>query len=602
MSSDNSDEIEMKQLTFIYKDLETNKKQLVFHYYVDNFSEYDIHNAKIILFAGKTGSGKTTAINAFVNIVKGVKLGDHIRYNLIQEQVKEKGQAESQTDGIHIYYLKDYQNKPLIILDSQGYGDTRGHNKDLQINKAFEFVFSNIINHIDIVLLTVNSTDPRLSPTTKYIYSAVTSLFADDISDNFIVLATWANKSNMKNPAIISGIINDEDTSFLNVQNKKNKKWWYSLDSITIFTNDDDKITKHSFKQLENFYEETVKNSEPKDIKKSAEILTERNRLIGEAEILKRDCTLIIEQQSKLSNEENALETKKKESKYLREKENEFFSDLKKKKNIEETIKSKKEEHEKEIKKMKEKKRNNSHYELVYTSNINTRCDNCHRNCHLNCNCYKAYESCKMYEWKGWKTKTNKCKECGHMKKYHTKENKKWEWKNEVICIFTDEEIQKKIDKHEKEIEGIQKLLLEKGNAIDEDILNDMQKNSEYIKDCEVDIKNAQNNIEDIKKEINKTQKELLLKVLELQKINEKIQKFALNKNHIKTENDYIQNLMDQQNHMNKNDYVKKLEEIQKLNELFIKMQNIKIEELENCSDDELNKKIEYFLKNVDSK
>ena len=47
MSSDNSDEIEMKQLTFIYKDLETNKKQLVFHYYVDNFSEYDIHNAKI---------------------------------------------------------------------------------------------------------------------------------------------------------------------------------------------------------------------------------------------------------------------------------------------------------------------------------------------------------------------------------------------------------------------------------------------------------------------------------------------------------------------------------------------------------------------------
>ena len=118
MSSD-SEEIEIKQLSFIYQDLEKNKKELVFHYYVDNFSEYDIHNAKIILFAGKTGSGKTTAINAFVNIVKGVKLGDHKRYNLIQEETKEKGQAESQTDGIHIYYLKDYQNKPLIILDNQ---------------------------------------------------------------------------------------------------------------------------------------------------------------------------------------------------------------------------------------------------------------------------------------------------------------------------------------------------------------------------------------------------------------------------------------------------------------------------------------------------
>ena len=606
MSSDNSDEIEIKQLTFIYKDLKTNEKQLVFHYYVDNFSEYDIHNAKIILFAGKTGSGKTTAINAFVNIVKGVKLGDHIRYNLIQEETKEKGQAESQTDGIHIYYLKDYQNKPLIILDSQGYGDTRGHNKDLDINKAFEFVFSNIINHIDIVLLTVNSTDPRLGPTSKYIYSAVTSLFADDISDNFIVLATFANKSNMKNPDIISGIIKDEDTSFLNVQNKKNKKWWYSLDSKTIFTNDEDKITKHSFKQLKNFYEETVKNSEPKDIKKSAEILTERNRLIGEADILKRDCNLIIEQQSKLSNEESDLETTKKECEFSKKEREGLYKIIRenrgKKEEIDKGIKSSNEEHEKKIKEMKEKKRDNSHYELVDTSNINTHCDSdCHSNCHLNCNCYKAYESCKKYEWKGWQTKTNKCKVCGHMKKYHTKENKKWEYKVEYISYYTDEEIQKEIDIHKRDIERIQKMF-GGGNVNNEDVLKDLEKNSEYIQDREKKIQNAQIKIEDIKKEINKTQKELLLKVLELQKINEKIQKFALNKNHIKTENEYIKNLMDQQNHMNKDDYVKKLEDIQKLNELFIKMQNIKIEELENCSDDELNKKIEYFLKNVDSK
>ena len=105
----------------------------------------------------------------------------------------------------------------MIILDSPEYGDIRGHDKDLQINKAFEFVFSNIINHINIVLFTVNYTDPGLGSTTKYIYSAVTSLFADDISDNFIVLATLENKCNMKNLDIISTIIKEEDTSFLNV-------------------------------------------------------------------------------------------------------------------------------------------------------------------------------------------------------------------------------------------------------------------------------------------------------------------------------------------------------------------------------------------------
>ena len=185
------------------------------------------------------------------------------------------------------------------------------------------------------------------------------------------------------------------------------------------------------------------------------------------------------------------------------------------------------------------------------------------------------------------------------MKKYHTKENKKWEYKNEVIHTYTDEEIEKKNNIHKQEIEELEKQL--ENGELDQDTINNSKKNSRPIKLQEEEIVKAKNKIEDIKNEINKTQKELLLKVLELQKINEKIQKFALNKNHIKSEYDYIKNLKNQENHMNKDDYAKKLKDIEKLNDLFIKMQNIKIEDLENCSDDELNKKIEYFLKNVDS-
>ena len=49
---------------------------------------------------------------------------------LNKEKTKEKSQAEIQKDAINIYYLKDYQNKPLIILDSPEYGDIRGHDKD----------------------------------------------------------------------------------------------------------------------------------------------------------------------------------------------------------------------------------------------------------------------------------------------------------------------------------------------------------------------------------------------------------------------------------------------------------------------------------------
>ena len=57
--------------------------------------------AYILLFVGKTGDGKSTAINSFFNIIKGIKIEDKYRFILIEEKEKEKGQTISQTDGIH---------------------------------------------------------------------------------------------------------------------------------------------------------------------------------------------------------------------------------------------------------------------------------------------------------------------------------------------------------------------------------------------------------------------------------------------------------------------------------------------------------------------
>ena len=88
--------------------------ELVYQYFYDEFNINDYDNAYVILFCGKTGDEKTTAINAFFNIIKGIKLEDNYIFILITEQKKPKGHAESQTDDIHLYYLKDYKYKPVI--------------------------------------------------------------------------------------------------------------------------------------------------------------------------------------------------------------------------------------------------------------------------------------------------------------------------------------------------------------------------------------------------------------------------------------------------------------------------------------------------------
>ena len=292
---------------------------LIYQYFYDEFNEEDYKNAKIILFIGKTGDGKTTAINAIFNIIKGIKIKDGYRFILIKEQEKVKKQAESQTDGLHLYYIKDFNNNPIIIIDSQGFGDTRGREFDKKINKAFEYIFSsNIIDHINTICFIAKSTDARLDITLKYIFSSVTSLFSDDICQNFIFLTTHSSIITIKEdkPAFINTISNYKIFWEMNI--RMNQKWWYTIDSISLFESEIDNLVKYSFNQLNELYEEKIKNSIPKDISKSYEITKYRNQLkskimniisifksiISKKEKISENNKIINEFQAKINNKE----------------------------------------------------------------------------------------------------------------------------------------------------------------------------------------------------------------------------------------------------------------------------------------------------------
>ena len=293
---------------YLYSDNErVSNHQLVYQYFYDQFTGTDFDNAYVILFCGKTGDGKTTAINAFFNVIKGVQLEDNYRFILIKEPAKEKGQAESQTDGVHLYYIIDNNNKPLIIIDSQGYGDTRGKKYDEMINEAFSHVFSSIIDHMNCVGFISKSNTNKLDILTRYICSSVTSLFSEDISENFIILATFASRDTEKEgPAFIDSI--QKDAEFLKIQNSLNEKWWYAFDSLSVLDNDTDKITKFSFGQLKELYEEKVKKLRPKNVKKYAEVLNSRKDLKSQVNLLSDTFENLLMQQANLQEKEKVID------------------------------------------------------------------------------------------------------------------------------------------------------------------------------------------------------------------------------------------------------------------------------------------------------
>ena len=97
------EEIEKKDDLVIYRYSKVERQsdhKLVYQYFYDKFDINDYKLAYIILFVGKTGEGKSTAINVFFNIIKGIQLEDKYRFILIEE-IKNV-QPESQMEYIYI--------------------------------------------------------------------------------------------------------------------------------------------------------------------------------------------------------------------------------------------------------------------------------------------------------------------------------------------------------------------------------------------------------------------------------------------------------------------------------------------------------------------
>ena len=424
--------------------------ELVYQYFYDNYNARDYQSAYVILFCGKTGDGKTTAINAFFNIIKGITLDDNFRFILISEPEKKKGQAESQTYGVHIYYLKDYENIPVILIDSQGYGDTRGKQYDEKIDKAFQYIFSHIIEHINAVGFIVKSNTNRIDISTKYIFSSVTNLFSQDISENFIVLSTFANRTTMeKGPDFVSSIKTDAD--FLKIEERMDSNWWYAFDSKNILDNEKDKLTIFSFSQFSEFYEQKVKKLRKKPIKTCAQVLNTRMELKVQVENLIDYFYKLVVEQGNLIEKEKVINNNSKKIEDMENQINELNNNMESinPKILEEQILKLNNEFNKMMNILNDQTIYKTIRKLRFSDKLCTHCDYCEKNCHIECDClFSSLGRCAIFTF--WE---KKCEECGCNKDEHKQDNYSYN--------FITVEV-KKDKKKEREIEANKKAKEEK--------------------------------------------------------------------------------------------------------------------------------------------
>ncbi|XP_050926166.1 uncharacterized protein LOC108892298 isoform X2 [Lates calcarifer] len=151
-------------------------------------------NRTIILF-GTSGSGKTTLINGMINYIVGVEWKDDVRFTLVDE-----GQYEEHSGEVTVYKINHQQgfeiDHSLTIVDTPDYGDSFGITERVkvtvdQLGNLFSAQLG--VSEIDAVCLVVQASFTRLTPTQKYVFDSLLSIFGKDVAENIRVLVTFAD-------------------------------------------------------------------------------------------------------------------------------------------------------------------------------------------------------------------------------------------------------------------------------------------------------------------------------------------------------------------------------------------------------------------------
>ena len=164
----------------------------------------------VVMLVGETGAGKSTLINGMVNYILGVGWEDDFRFKLIAEE-GGTSQTHSKTKTITAYTIPHQQGSPfehtLTIVDTPGFGDTKGLDSDKRIMEQIRTFFSTPgkkgIDHIHGIGFVTQASLARLTPTQRYVFDSILAVFGKDIGKNILMMTTFADG---KTPPVLDAV------------------------------------------------------------------------------------------------------------------------------------------------------------------------------------------------------------------------------------------------------------------------------------------------------------------------------------------------------------------------------------------------------------
>ncbi|XP_035525990.1 uncharacterized protein LOC118334250 [Morone saxatilis] len=267
-----------------------------------NFDKKSMRQNRTIMLLGATGSGKSTLINGMINYIVGVEWNDNFRFKLVDED-QSRSQAESQTSEVTVYKINHQEGFKipfsLTIVDTPGFGDTRGIERDKEIIEHLRNLFSAElgVSEVDAVCFVAQAASARLTLSQKYMIDSVLSIFGKDVAENIRVLVTFTDG---QRPPVLeainaSGVPCPKTKDGLPVHFKFNNSALFAdnksaADSMSEDDEDegfDQMFWKMGTKSMKKFFL-ALNVIETKSLKMTQEVLRERKQLENSVENLQK--------------------------------------------------------------------------------------------------------------------------------------------------------------------------------------------------------------------------------------------------------------------------------------------------------------------------
>ena len=343
-----------KKLFTKKKENEKNIDLDIYQYPIIEFTDEQKEKAITILLVGETGSGKTTLINSFVNFLMGVTINQNYRYvvsNIDSRPIESHFQT---TEEVSIYNIKTKDGKYYQILDTPGFGNIEGINRDKIIFEKISKTLREQLYSINAICLALKSGNTRFTTYYKFIFHKIFELFGEDVTPNIITMFTFCD--GQKPPFLYA--LQDSDTIFNKIIPQIESPYYYTFNNSTFFSNDINDEFKKMFWNLgiNNFkkFINRLEKSEKISLNQTKEVLKERKNLEQLITLLQEKLDIISDKISK--------------SKCFYEKKNKLEKDIKNSENFTITVKVPK------IKKID-----------LPPGKYTTTCIKCNYTCHNNC-------------------------------------------------------------------------------------------------------------------------------------------------------------------------------------------------------------------------